>query len=153
MVKGQAMKKIVIIASLVSVLALGLCSCAKAEFGVESDGTSVHAEAIGGADGSATGSIKVDEGYGICINHIVEKGSFHVKVTDEGGNIVFDNDIDDNIANFIDVEPDEYDVVATAKNAVGTLDIIACDKRIQADADAALPDNIREMAGMEKNGS
>jgi len=145
------MKRISSITVLVIVLVLGLCACSQIQFEVESDGTSVHAEAVGKADGSATGNIRIDEGYGICINHIVESGSFHVKVTDSSGNIVFDDDIENNISDFVDAAPGEYDIVFTANKAIGTLDIIAYDKRIQEEADAALPDNIREMIDAEQN--
>lgn len=145
------MKKILSLIA-VFVLALGLCSCAAAKFGVESDGTSIHAKAENKAEGSGTGQITIEEeGYGLCINHIVEKGSFHVKITAAAtSEVVFDDDITDNILNLVDVGPGDYDVIITAKNAVGTIDIILYDKEAQAMADGTMPEQLKDLVEADK---
>ena len=139
------MKKIIAIAT-VLVLAFALVACAPSTFGVESDDTGIHAVAENGADGSANGNITIGKGSGLCINHIVEKGAFHVKATDSKGAVVFDEDITDNVANFVEVQGD-FEVVITAKGATGTIDIIAYDIEAQAAADASLGDAL-ESAGV-----
>lgn len=140
------MKKIAVLAIALA-MALALAACAGGTLGVESDDDGVHAAATGSAEGSGTGNITIEEGYGLCINHIVEKGSFHVAASTSAGEVVFDEDITDNIANFVDVEPGEYNLVISAKNATGTIDVIAYDKEAQAQADATL-DNALEQAGV-----
>jgi len=142
--RDYTMKKIAAIAA-VFVLALALVACAPSTLGVESDDTGIHAVAENGAEGSANGNITIGEGYGLCINHIVEKGSFHVKATDKNGTVVFDEDITDNVANFVEVQG-EFDVIITAQGATGTIDIIAYDIKAQAEADASLDDAL-EAAG------
>lgn len=140
------MKKIV---ALVATLAMAfmLVACGKSSLAVTSDDDGIHAVATNKAEGSATGNITIADGYGMCINHIVEKGSFHVKATDEAGNVVFDDDITDNILNLVPVTG-EIDVVITANKATGTIDIIAYDVEAQAMADATLPDALEE-AGVD----
>ncbi len=147
------MKKRFGIATLLAVVAmmalsLALAACSGGSFGVESDGTTVHAEATGSADGTATANITIPDGSGLCINHIVEHGSFHVKATDASGTVVFDGDINDNIADLIDVSGD-IDLVLTANDAQGTIDIIAYDKEAQAQADATLDDALEQAAGKD----
>lgn len=140
------MKKVLTIAA-VLVLALSLAACAKGSLSVESDNEGVHAVATGAAEGSGTSHISIPEGYGLCINHIVNKGSFHVKATDsKTGTVAFDEDITDNILNLVDVQGD-FDVVITAKDADGTVDIIAYDKEAQAVADATLDDALKDATG------
>lgn len=138
------MRKITMLA-MALVMALALAACAGGTLGVESDDDGVHAVATGSAEGSATGDITIEEGYGLCINHIVEKGSFHVKASSATGEVVFDGDLTDNIADFVDVEPGEYSLVISAKNATGTIDVIAYDKEAQAMADATLDDALEQV--------
>lgn len=130
------------------VLALSLVACGKSELAVSSDEDGIHAVATGRAEGSANGNITITDGYGLCINHIVEKGSFHVKATDQDGNVAFDEDITDNIANLIPVTG-EFEVIITANKATGTIDIIAYDKEAMAMADETLPDALEE-AGLSE---
>ena len=136
------MKKIIAITAAL-VLALALAACAPSSLSVESDDTGVHAVATNGADGEANGNITIGEGYGLCVNHIVNKGSFHVKATDKSGAVVFDKDITDNIADLVPVTG-EFDIWVTANGADGTVDIIAYDVEAQAQADATLPDAIKD---------
>lgn len=140
------MKKLLVLLAM-SMLALALAACAGGKLGVESDGSGVHAKATGAAEGSATGSIMITEGYGLCINHIVEKGSFHVKATGPDGTVVFDKDIKDNIADLVDVQPGEYKLVISAKNATGTIDAIPYDKEAQATADGTLDEALEQATG------
>lgn len=140
------MKKILTLAAML-VLALALTACAGGTLGVDSDGSGVHAKATGSAEGSATGNITITEGYGLCINHIVEKGTFHVKATGPDGAVVFDKDIKDNIADLVDVQPGEYKLVISAKNATGTVDVIPYDKEAQAAADATLDEALEQATG------
>ena len=131
-------KTFAILAALLA--ALAFAGCAPATFGVETDDAGVHAVAKNGAEGSGTGAISIGEGYGLCVNHIVNRGSFHVTATDtESGEVVFDEDLTDNILDMADVQGD-FDVVVTAKGADGTVDVIAYDKEAQAQADATLGD-------------
>ena len=140
------MKKVLVLAVMLAA-ALVLCACAGGSLGVSSDDDGVHAVAKNSAEGSATGNIAIEEGYGLCVNHIVESGSFHVKATTAEGAVVFDEDITDNIADFVDVEPGEYNLVISAKNATGTIDVIAYDKEAQAQADATLDDALEQATG------
>ena len=135
------MKKAIALA-VVLVMAFALTACAPATLGVESDDDGIHAVAKNGAEGSGMGNITIEPGYGLCINHIVEKGSFHVKATDKSGNVVFDEDITDNIANLVEVTG-EFDVEISAKGADGTVDIIAYDVEAQAQADTTMPDVLK----------
>lgn len=130
------------------VLALTLVACGKSELGVNSDDDGIHAVATGRAEGSANGNITITDGYGLCINHIVEKGSFHVKATDQDGTVVFDKDITDNIADMVPVTG-EFEVVITANKATGTIDIIAYDKEAMAQSEETLPDALAE-AGLSE---
>lgn len=137
------MKRIIALAS-VLVLACALVACANSELLVESDDTGIHAVAQNRAEGSANGDISIAEGSGLCINHIVEKGSFHVKATDEQGTVVFDEEISDNIADLVPVTGD-IEVIITAKKATGTIDIIAYDVEAQAAADESLPEALESV--------
>lgn len=128
-----------------AVAVLVLVACGGGTLGVESNDTGVHAVAEGSAEGSGSGDITIKEGYGLCINHIVNSGSFHVKATASDGKVVFDEDITNNIADFVDVEPGEYKLWISADNASGTVDVIPYDKEAQADADAKLDDALSQM--------
>ena len=141
------MKRIIAIMAVV-VLACVLAGCEKATLNIDSDDTGVHVVAKNGFDGSGTGTITIPPDYGLCVNHIVEKGSFHVTVTDKQDTIVFDADIDNNIADLTPVSG-EFIVTITAKRATGTIDIIAYDIEAQAQADAALPEALAQ-AGVEE---
>ena len=137
------MKKIAVLAIALA-MAFALAACAEGSLSVTSENNEVDAVAKGSAEGSATGNITIEEGYGLCINHTVEKGTFHVKVATTAGEVVFDEDITDNIANLVDVEPGEYDLVISANNAAGTINIIPYDKETQAQADAQLGEALEE---------
>lgn len=128
-------------------MALALAACTGGTLGVTTEDDGVHAVATGSAEGSGNGNITIEEGYGLCINHIVEKGSFHVIATSATGEVVFDKDITDNIADFVEVNPGEYELVISAKNATGTIDAIAYDKEAQAQADATLDDALEQATG------
>ena len=144
------MKKLIAIIAALA-MALALAACAPAEFSVTNDDNGVHAVAKNGVDGSSAGQITIEPGFGLCINHIVNKGSFHVKATDELGKVVFDEDVSDNIANFVAASGD-FDIVVTAKGADGTVDIIAYDIEAQAAADGELQEALENM-GVEDSSS
>lgn len=131
-------------------MALALAACGTSgTLAVSSDNDGVHAKATGGISGSANGNIVIKEGYGLCINHIVEKGSFHVKATDESGKVVFDADITNNIADFVDAQGD-IEMIIEAKDAVGTIDVIPYDIAAQAQADAKL-DTVLDEVGVDRD--
>ena len=136
------MKKLIAIVAVLA-MAFALAACAKAEFSVVTDDKGVHAVAKNGADGASAGEITVEPGHGLCINHIVNKGSFHVKATDKQGTVVFDGDIENNIADMIPVTG-TFDIEISAKKADGTIDIIAYDVEAQAMADATMPEDLKE---------
>ena len=145
------MKKITVLTAVLSfVFALGLCACSSSSLGVESDDTGVHAIAQGKAEGSASGNITIEEGYCLCINHLVEKGAFHIEIKGSDGTVVFDKDVDNNVLDLVDVEPGEYEVWITAKGATGTVDIIPGDKGAQEAAEAAMPEQIRQLVDHDK---
>ena len=135
------MKKLIAVVAML-VMMLALAACAPSEFSVDNDGEGVHAVAKNGADGASAGRITVGLGFGLCINHIVNRGSFHVKATDEQGKVVFDEDINNNIANLVEVNG-VFDIEISAKNADGTVDVIAYDIAAQAEADAAMPESVK----------
>ena len=138
------MKKIIpLIAA--AMLAIRLCACTSSTLEVTANGDFIHAQVQNQAEGSGFGDIKLEEGYGVCINHIVEKGSFHVRIVSAGGDVVFDDDINDNISEMIDAAPGDYEVIITADKATGTLDIIPYDKQAQVIADASMPEYLKEM--------
>lgn len=141
------MKRIAAVAT-VLVMAFVLMACAPVTLAVETDDTGVHAVANNGAEGSGTGYIVIPEGHGLCINHIVNKGTFHVTATDSKGNVIFDEDLTDNIANLVPAQGD-IDLVISAQGADGTVDIIAYDEEAQAQADAALGEAL-EQNGLSK---
>jgi len=136
------MKKLIAIAAALA-MAFALAACAPTEFSVTTDDDGVHAVAKNGAEGASAGEITVEPGYGLCINHIVNKGTFHVKATDELGRIVFDNDLTDNIANFVEASG-VFDIEISANAADGTVDIIAYDIEAQAQADATMPESVKQ---------
>ena len=144
------MKKLIAIAAALA-MAFALAGCATANFGVDSDGTSIHGVAEGGASGTTYTNITIEPGYGLCVNHVVNKGSFHVTVTNKSGTVVFDKEITDNIADFEPVDGD-FDVSIEAKEATGTIDIIAYDIEAQAQADATMPDVVKDATGSESAG-
>lgn len=139
------MKRIMAIVSMAA-LACMLWACTGGTLSVDIDEVGTHAVAEGFAEGSGTGNVTIGEGQGLCVNHIVERGSFHVKATSSDGEVVFDEDLTDNIANLVEVPAGEYDLVISAKNATGTVDVIAYDIEAQAMADATLDD------ALERNG-
>ena len=141
------MKKYLILA-IAAALTLMLSACATGTLSVETDDVGVHAVATNSAEGSETGNITIEEGYGLCVNHIVDKGSFHVKAAASSGEVVFDEDVTDSIADLVDVEPGEYNLAISANGATGTIDVIAYDKEAQAQADATL-DEALEQAGVK----
>ena len=123
-------------------LALMLVACGESKLGVETDDTGIHAVAEGTAEGSGMGTISIAPEEGICINHQIEKGAFHVTIVNsETMDVVFDEDIEDNIANFIDANG-QFDVTITAYDARGTVDVIPYDKAAQDAADAGLDDSL-----------
>lgn len=134
------MKKIV---ALVAVLATSivLMACGKtsgtAEFGTNSDESGIHSVATNGASGTTMNQIEIGEGFGLCVNHIVEKGSFHVKATDAAGNVILDKTIVDNVADLVPAAG-RIDVEISAQNATGAVDVIPYDRQAQAQANAAL---------------
>ena len=144
------MKKLTVIIAVLA-MAFALAACAQAEFSVTNDDDGVHAVAKNGVDGSSAGQITVEKGFGLCINHIVNKGSFHVKASDEQGTVVFDDDVSDNIANLVEASGD-FDIEITAKGADGTVDIIAYDIEAQAAADGQLKESLERM-GVEDSSS
>ena len=144
------MKKLIAIAAAL-VMALALAACASAEFSVTNDDEGVHAVAKNGATGASAGQLTVKDGFGLCVNHIVNRGAFHVKATDELGTVVFDEDVTDNIANMV-AASGTFDVEISAKGADGTADVIAYDIEAQAQAEAALPE-VFKSAGAESSSS
>ena len=141
------MKKM-FVAMAVLALALALVACGpKPELSVNSDGTTIHAKATNGAEGTAMSDMKVTQGYGICINQLVDKGSFEVVIKDSAGKQVYEGTLDARIAQLVDVEPGSYDFTITARSATGTLDIIPYDKTAQAQADIALADTVEKATG------
>lgn len=139
------MKKFAAIVS-VFVLALALAGCSGGSLSVDSDDGGVHAVAQGTAEGEGNGHITIGKKEGLCINHIVNKGSFHVKVVASDGTVVFDQDIADNIADMRDIQG-EFDVWITANNAEGTVDIIPYDKEAQAQAASSLDESLKQATG------
>ena len=131
--------------ALALVLPLAACASVSSLSGVYDD-TGVHVIAKGAASGTQEGAVSSDETQGIVINHIVEKGSFQVTLTDADGKVCFEKDIADNIADFVDVQG-EFTVSIVAKNATGTVDVIAYDKEAQAQAEATLDDALLEATG------
>lgn len=137
------MKKRIIALAMALVMAVTLAACASASLKVDSDDSGIHAVATGGASGSANGSITIEEHYGLCVNHIVSKGSFHIKATNESGAVVFEKDITDNVADLVPVQG-EIEVEIEAKDAEGTIDVIAYDISAQAEADSKLDDALEQ---------
>lgn len=110
---------------------------------VNENETGIHVEAAGGVVGTNTGEITIADGYGLCINHIVEQGSFHVKATDESGNVILDKDITDNIADYVSANG-KVEVEITAQDATGTMDVIAYDEKALAQSEATLDDALAQ---------
>ena len=137
------MKKLLAIAT-VFALALCLAACASQTLAVEGDEMGVHVVAENNVSGSGISSITIGEGEGLCINHIIDRGSFHVVATSSTGEVVFDADIANNIADLVDCAPGDYTIDVTANSATGSLDIIPYDKAAQAQADATMPDEVRQ---------
>lgn len=127
-------------------MAVLLSACALSSFGVTNEDNGVHAVAKGGADGASAGKVVVGDGEGLCINHIVNRGSFHVMATDDMGRVVFDEVVTDNVADLVDVQG-EFDVEISADKADGTVDVITYDKEAQAQADATLDDAVKSATG------
>ena len=137
------MKKILVLLA-AAMLALALAACAGGTLNVDEGDSEIHVQATGSANGSWLGDITISEGYGLCVNHVVEKGSFHVTATAADGKAVLDKDIKDNIADFVDVEPGDYKLEISANGAVGTVDVIPYDKEAQAQADATLDEALQQ---------
>ena len=151
--RGKTMKRIIALAAAVAT-SLSLVACGGTPtLAVNEDETGIHVEATDGVTGTNTGEISIDEGYGLCVNHIVEQGSFHIKATDDTGAVVIDKDLTDNIADFVPANG-QIEVEISAQDATGTVDIIAYDEAAQAQADATLDDALatvdmtREDAGL-----
>ena len=136
------MKKIVAIAALLA-MALALAACAAGSLNIDNGSDGVHVVAKNGANGTVSGDITIPEKSGMCINHIIEKGSFHIKATNSAGTVVFDDDITDNIANLVSAQG-KLEVQIDAKNATGTVDIIPYDVEAQAQADASLDEALAQ---------
>ena len=139
--KGIAARIAAVAAALVIMLAMA--ACAQAVLLVDSDSDGVHVVAENEASGTATDNIVIEPGHGLCINHTVDKGSFHVKAVDGQGAVVFDGDLTNNIADFVPATG-EIDLVITAYDATGTIDIIAYDVEAQAQADATLDEALSQ---------
>lgn len=143
-------KRIAILAVLTMALALALSACAAGELKVDSDNDGIHAKATNGASGSATANITIPDGYGLVINHIVEKGSFHVKVAEKNGTVVFDKDVTNNIADPV-AASGSFDVVISANNAVGTIDIIQLDLEAYAQSESTLDEVYAQVPGLPES--
>lgn len=142
------MKKIIAIVAAMA-MALALAACSPSTMSVETDDTGIHVVATNGSDGAGNGTITIEEGHGLCVNHILNKGSFQVTVTDtKTDEIVFDKELTDNIADFVPVTGD-FEVIIEGHGADGTIDIIAYDVEAQAQADASLDDTLDQI-GVEK---
>ena len=133
-----------LVASLVVVMAL--TGCGMSSFGLTTDDAGVHAVAKGGADGASAGKITIGEGEGLCINHVINKGSFHVVATDSMGRVVFDEIVKDSVADMVDVQG-VFDIEISSDKADGTVDVIAYDKEAQAQADATLDEALKDATG------
>ncbi|MBR3313770.1 MAG: hypothetical protein IKG18_06500 [Atopobiaceae bacterium] len=136
-------KAIAFVAALATSLSLAACG-GTPTLSVTTDETGIHAVADKGAEGTGSGEITIDEGYGLCVNHIVEQGSFHVKATDEKGSVVLDKDLTDNIADLVPANG-QIAVTISAQDAVGTVDVIAYDEEAQAQAEGTLDDALAEV--------
>lgn len=127
----------------VFLLMFTLVACTTSSLSIDSDNDGIHAVAKNGANGEGNGSILIEDDHGLCINHIVNKGSFHVKATDESGVVVFEKELTDNIADFIPVQG-EFDLWISAHDADGTIDIIAYDIAAQIAADDSLDETLEK---------
>ena len=138
-------KKILAAAS-TAVIALALAACTSSSFVYTTDDDEMHIKAENATE-TRTATIEIEHDEGLCINHMIQKGSFSVKVTDASGAVIFEKTITDNIADMIDVSGN-LTIEAKAQNATGTLDIIGYDREAQAQADATLGDAF-EQAGVD----
>lgn len=136
------MKKLAVIAA-AAVLALALSACVSGTLTVNADDEGVHAVAKNGASGLSTAEISVKDGYGLCINRAVQKGSFHVKATDAQGKVVFDSDVNGGVSDLVP-ESGDFNLEISVKDATGTVDVIAYDIAAQAESEAKLPDELKQ---------
>ena len=122
---GSSIASLVAISAIVCLLALSACSTSTAadvEFSFNSDDAGIHVVAKNGADASQTDSYTVKSGEGLNINTVVNKGTFHVKVTDSTGKAVLDEDFKENVSKTVAAEG-SVNVEVDAKGADGTLNI------------------------------
>ena len=133
--------------ALALVMPLAACAGFSSLSGVNDD-TGMHVVAEGGASGTQEGVVTSDETQGIVINHTVQRGSFHVTLTDADGTVCFEKDVTDSIADLVDVQG-EFTVTVEAKSATGTVDAIAYDKEAQAASEATLDEALVQATGKD----
>jgi hypothetical protein len=116
--------------SLAVVCVLALClvclvacgSSTNTLFTIDADESGIHAIAVGGANGEGVESIDIERGRSLSVGVVVNEGTFHVRVTDEGGASVFDKDVTESATYALGIDG-AIGVEVTATGADGSVDV------------------------------
>lgn len=148
----KATKIIAMVAALV--LACALAACAGGSMGLEpldeANGVKVTAENAG-ADNAvdAEAAFTIKEGDVLVISPCMDKGSFHLLVTETGGDAVaYDEDVDGRVMFTEQVAPGTYDVKVTGNGATGWMTVFSESSDELAAQDASLAETL-ESAGVD----
>jgi hypothetical protein len=146
-----------LLASLVLALALALASCAKATASLSTElldevsGIRVVAENAGEDNVAISqGVIEVKDNDTIVISPDVSKGQFHLAITPgDGGDPIFDEDVDGHVLFTIGSEPGSYDVEVSGREGVtGWMTVFAQSQDELAAQDESLKEELEE-AGVD----
>jgi hypothetical protein len=146
-------KKFLLMAVAVAmVCVLGACNSGsiKLEMLEEADGVKVTADHAN-KDNVATceSALTVADGDVIVISPCLDKGSFHLVITEhDAGTVLYDEDVDGRIMFPIEAAPGEYNVEVSGNKATGWMTVFAKSSEELEAEDAAL-DEVLEQEGVE----
>ena len=112
-------------------LCLALAACGAHSLGVDmledASGVKVTAENAGSKDSAVSeGAITVAEGDVIVISPCLDKGSFHLTITEhDNGTAVYDDDAEGRILFTIEAAPGTYDVEVSGNGATGWMTVFS----------------------------
>ncbi len=118
-------------AMLALVFACVLAACVKAssltlEPLTEASGVRITAENAGADQAaSSTGAIIVTDGDVIIVSPCLDKGSFHLTMTEADGTVIFDDKVSGRVMFQTGAVPGTYDVIVSGEGATGWMTVFA----------------------------
>ncbi len=132
-------------------LSVVLAACGAHSLGIDlledASGVKVTAENAGSKDAAVSeGAITVAEGDVIVISPCLDKGSFHLTITEhDNGTAVYDDDAEGRILFTIEAAPGTYDVEVSGNGATGWMTVFSESTSDLAAQDESLAETLEEV--------